>query len=316
MTLFKSTRLFIFIFMLGLTIRVMAQDRPHPGGERPTRTAPDFQATPRSGAENPTFTVPAIPTLSTEGFQKPAGWESFSMPDDWSQFTLPTEAPASAEELKSLLDQLPAEFEIPAEEIATPESSPEAYAAITGFASTYLDVGVAPIYAGVVTGESAQSVSTIESSSIDQIMAQFPPEVQSMLATASQASGIAYWAILSDGTALIYIGECIGENCAVSIQNIQFHVINGSLGAYALYRSGTATSTEQALSMIASTYPAFAGKSMVAVEVEQGYAFTATGFDANSPTIQVIYTGVFSLNGQSVVYAVIGIGEGYAEIVR
>ncbi len=71
-------------------------------------------------------------------------------------------------------------------------------------------------------------------------------------------------------------------------------------------------------------YPKFTGLAFAQVtDIDTGYAFTATtasmGLDpvTNQPVsaAKVIYAGVVSLNGQTYVYALVGVGEGYASVL-
>jgi hypothetical protein len=183
-----------------------------------------------------------------------------------------------------------------------PVSSAEAYEALVVFANDQLGTVVQPLYAGDATQE------------IQQIMTQLPAEVEGY---AALLSGIdtAYWGILNGGVGVVGKLDC---STGCSGENIPAELSSGSAGIYMLsVASPMPADSAGALALITQVYPALNGLAFAEVtNVETGMAYMATAYglgeDANGQGItlaKVVYTGVMSINNQTVVYALVGVGE-------
>lgn len=324
------------IMLLGLIIIVssMAQAQPG-GGPRPTLPAPSTgggapgnlpinpQVTPAAPGINPNIpnlqitpgvpginpnlpnlqlTVPNIPLMLP------------TMPTNWQDFVMPTGIPTSAADLQAALQALDVPYDVTLEAPIF-ENSQVAYTAVVGFGQTYLSTNVAPLYAAEFSTAELAQLTTLsaEAQQLTQITSQFPAEVQAILA---QATGVAYGALLSDGVAVVYTGDCTGEQCSIAMDNLQFTITEGSLGGYGLYRSTNVTSADQALGLIRTTYPALAAVNLAPTTTTSGYAFSAVSGEAANATLQAYYAGTMTVNNQTLVYALVGIGTGYVDIVR
>lgn len=269
-------------------------------------TPPAIQVTPGGNLPQPTLQITPIGGQAEDA--RPAPLLTLTKPADWSGYALPTRS-ASTTDLSAYLTALPFEFST---DVAF-QSSEEAYVAIVGFAADYLGAVVAPLYAGMVDGSAAQ---TADDAQLDQIIALFPEEAQALLASADSLSGVVFWGVMTDGVGVIYSGNCTGDHCAITIDNLQFTITNGSLGAYALYRPTTATNSDSALALVTSVYPALAGMELEAVAVESGWAFTSANINAQAPSVTAYYAGVVNIGEQALVYALAANGEGYVALLR
>lgn len=236
-------------------------------------------------------------------------WENLEIPDDWSQLTIPSDLPTS-DDLQAMWDDLPYDFEFDALDFNF-ASSAEASTAIVGFAATYLGANVSPLYASVVDG----SQSTTSQASIDTIMRQFPAELQAMLASVDDLSGVTYWGLLPDGVASVYTGECNAEQCDISQDNIQLQVTSGSVGAYAVYRDGNPPTVEDITYLLYATYPALYGVGLSPVESDTGTAFVSVAMNPDTAKLSVYYAGVIPAGDQAIVYAVVGVGDVFVQLM-
>lgn len=307
----------LFIIFTLLTTLLMAQGPRGGGGNLPS------EGNRPTGGEVtlPTFTVPEIqvtvPAINTdnlnlESLNLSQSLEDFTMPEDWSDFQLPQDIPTS-EDLQAMWDSLPYDFDFEDIDFSM-ESSETASAAIVGFASTYLGAGVSPLYAGVV--DSSQSVENPEvQQTMNTIISQFPSDIQAMLASAENLSGISYWAVLSDGVGVVYTGDCNSANCSSSMDSVQLQVTSGSLGAYALYRSTNATTQQDALNLLYASYPHLAQMTLEATSSDYGFAFIGTEVNMSAGQLTVYYAGVMPTGDQSIVYAAAGIGDVYVQLM-
>jgi hypothetical protein len=244
----------------------------------------------------------------------------------WSDLlnAIPTEIP----DLESLdLSQIPFAYSMDDLEALLNEllvSSPEAYAALVGFAAESLGTAVAPIYAGDATATiemtASQLANEATAAAMQQILGQFPPETQAMIAQAASISGNAYWGVLSNGAAVLYTDACKDNpNCAINLDVLQVQVSNSSLGAYAVYVPSGAQSSAEAINLIKAAFPALAGMDFLPIPgVNDYYAFMAENYNYGAQGVasgRVVYAGVVSYVGQSLVYAVVVTGEGYLSVV-
>jgi hypothetical protein len=188
-----------------------------------------------------------------------------------------------------------------------PSPSAEAYSAIVIFANDQLGAVVEPLYAGTATGE------------VQALLGQLPEEIQAYFLNTLSISGDAYWGLLYGGVAGVAVGDCTTSDCAVTRDNLDVHLSNGSAGAYSILAdSAMPTTTAEALDLITKVYPRLEGLAFAQITDVEGLAFTATtasmGVDATTgepiSVAKVVYAGTFDLNGQPLVYAVVAVGEG------
>lgn len=271
---------------------------PGLGGERPTR------------GEN-SFTLPDSLTMPEMTLTVPEEWQSYQMPEEWSEFTLPEGFPTDPTDLESFLQGFELPYDLSFDGLPV-ESSTDAVAAIVAFASQYLGTVVTPIYAGSFSAQGGASDSTYTS-----IASTLPTEYQAMLDAAASLSGVGYWAMLDNGVAVIYTGECPADaSCTYSIDMLQFTITDGSLGVYSVYFQGNVTSQEQALQAAYAAYPSLAGMQLTVVPVENGYAFSSVAGSVQAQQLTAYAVSVVSASGQTVVTAGVGVGNAYVEIVR
>jgi len=198
---------------------------------------------------------------------------------------------------------------------ATPTPSAEAYEALVVFANDQLGAVVEPLYAGEAT---------------DAVLATFsylPAELQAYLSNATSISGAAYWGLLNGGVGGVMVGDCATDsaNCVISTDNLSTQLTSASAGAYGLLTMQAMPATPgDALDLITTVYPKLDGLAFAQVtDVEGGLAFTATaasmGYDAATmqpvSVAKVVYAGVVDVNGQAFVYALVGVGEGYVQVL-
>ncbi len=195
-----------------------------------------------------------------------------------------------------------------------PTPSADAYEALVLFANDQLAITVDPLYAGNFTGD------------VQTIMAYLPAEIQAMLLNATSISGSAYWGLMAGGAGVVLVGDCSTNTngCSVNSENLTVQLSSASAGAYGFLVSAAApTTADTALQLVTQVYPKFTGLSFAQVtDVETGYLFMATtasmGTDPATrqaiSVAKVIYGGVVTVNGQSFVYTLVGVGEGFVNI--
>ncbi|RMF81350.1 MAG: hypothetical protein D6737_05310 [Chloroflexi bacterium] len=230
---------------------------------------------------------------------------------------LPQDLPATADELEAYLGQysLPYDYSVENFDDFTFGTSQEAYGAVIAFAQQHLGISPAPIYAWEISGES-QAIDTSDPS-VQQIVSQLPPESQALVESAATISTTSYWGLMADGAAVVYVdAECESGSCAIDLDTLQFSISTASLGGYGFYRLGNVGSESDALSMIVSTFPTLANIPLTGIPVEAGYAFAGTAVDNSSATLLGYVAGVDLSVGQPLVYALVGVGEGYLNVVR
>jgi hypothetical protein len=275
------------------------------GTPRPTRTAPDG-----GGQIQPVGTPFQIPNGAGGQFQ---------LPETWSNFTLPENLPTSRADIEAMLADMELPITWDLESLALEGGSDEAYAAIVGFAQLYLGTAISPIYADEITTTALRErVGQAElPDEVTQIVADLPAELQQILAV---ANGVIYWSILPDGAATVYTGnECNPPTCTVTIENLQVNISSASFGTYLLYRNATVTNSNEAYSLIINTYPTLATYGLTPSESESGYLFAAYDYATSGTTVSGTgaIAGVIPLNTEkSLVFALVGIGDGYVELMR
>lgn len=239
--------------------------------------------------------------------------DTFEVPEDWSQIATLTDEMPSVEEIQALKDQLPHDINIDELDIQ-PQSSATATSAIVGYTRSMLGLTVTPLYAGEY-GDSDVSDNEAAQQTLDLIYSQLGADMQSLLTQADSLSGVAYWALLDDGVALLYTGDCEFDECTIDQQSVQVEITGGSAGVVAIYKDTTVTSPAEAQALVQSTFPYLATIELSETESSAGTAFFA--FDVNLETSQVTayYAGVYESNGKSLVYAVSGIGDAYINVL-
>jgi hypothetical protein len=192
-----------------------------------------------------------------------------------------------------------------------PAPSAEAYEALVVFANDQLGAIVDPLYAGEVTEEVLNALMTLPA------QAQYP----AYLATKMDIAG--YYGLLKGGAAALAVGECpTGQVCQLGT-DIPAELSQAALGVYAI-RTGepVPTTPAEALQLAQLVYPKLTGLEFIQLADVQGYAFMAqtasiATVDGQPATVaKVVLTGVGNYNGQTVVYAAVGVGDMYANLLN
>ncbi|MGB1288122.1 MAG: hypothetical protein ACPG7F_16415 [Aggregatilineales bacterium] len=276
-----------------------------PGGDvRPTRTAP--QVTPPA---IPTITVPDIeitaPAIDVDALAADAqlAWESYQLPDN---------IPTGVEDLEALLTDIELPYMLDTDAITiSPQISEVAYAALTNFALTYLNITINPLFATEISGGRLANLSSTTQSSMDisTVSAMFPEDMQALL---SNVPGTTYGALMADGGALLMVDvDCAASDrdCGLSTDNMYVEISEASLGAYALYRQNSVNSATDAEALLKNTYSALATMAFIPVDVSEGYAFTAISIDVLGFVSTAYYIGTYSADNHTVVYAIVATGR-------
>ncbi len=196
-------------------------------------------------------------------------------------------------------------------------ASVEADAAINGFAGTHLGTVYALLAGGSLNSAtlSPEAIALIQS-----FIAALPAQAQSFIAQMADGSGAAYWGVFQNGMGMVALADCTtNPNCQVTEDNLTLILTSSSGGVYAVYAPASVSDANAALNLLLATYPALTGLSFTpSAEASQGYAFQATAF-SRSGTQSIskgVYGGVVPANAQALVYVVIGVGEGYIEMMQ
>nr|MCU0465255.1 hypothetical protein [Anaerolineae bacterium] len=185
--------------------------------------------------------------------------------------------------------------------------------ALVAFANEQLGLTLTPAYAGTLTAE------------LSTIIAYLPAEMQAYLSAAASLTDAQSFGVWQGGAGAVMVGACSVDNtCAVEAESLSLELTNASAGAYTLLVNTPApTTTEGALELLTTVYPKLNGLAFAQVtNIEAGLAFTATassiGYDSNTQAplsvAKVIYVGVINVNGQALTYALVGVGEAYADL--
>lgn len=238
--------------------------------------------------------------------------QNYDVPENWSEINLTGAMPTSKDDIMAMLDDLP--IDLDSLDIGL-ESSPAATSAIIGFASSMLGLNVTPLYAGQY-GDSDLDSSEIAQETINQVYSQLDGDMQALMSQADSLSGMTYWALLDNGMALLYTGTCDLDQCSISQDMVQVEVTQGSAGAYAIYSDTVPASTADAKALVERTYPYLAGIELSETESSYGTAFFAFDIDMDTQQVTAYYAGVYGAEtGQSIVYAVAGIGDAYINMM-
>lgn len=193
-----------------------------------------------------------------------------------------------------------------------PAPSQEAYQAIVVFANDQLGAVVTPVYAGQVTQETLA------------LLASLPAQAQNPVYSAQNMAVTAYYGLLNGGVAALALGDCSeGASCQLS-GDIPADVSNVALGTYTLQTAEVMPTTPgDALELIQLVYPKLTGLQFTQAADVPGYAFSATttsvALDNNGQpafVTKVVFVGVMDVNGRTMVYATVGLGEAYASMVN
>jgi hypothetical protein len=204
---------------------------------------------------------------------------------------------------------------VPTRTRGTPASSDVAETALTSFASQYLGLSPDLSYAGDFNEASSGA-------NLNKLLSQLPPEEQSFLNAVSSISGAMYWGTFDNGLGVVAVGDCSTDAvCEVNMDNLTLMLSSASSGVYSIYTSGNPTTSSDALKLIQTAFPGLAGLSMQAViDVQEGYAFQAMTSHVVRGSGQVaaeyVFAGVVTSNGQSLVYALVAVGDTFINAAR
>lgn len=239
--------------------------------------------------------------------------DNFEVPDNWAEIDLSDQMPA-LEDIQAMRDDLLEYIDIDSLDLQ-PESDPEATGAIIGYASTMLGTTVTPLYAGEY-GDLDLESNTVAQQTISEIYNQLGADMQALLTQADSLSGVTYWALLDNGLALLYTGDCDLDQCTITQESLQVEITSGSMGAYALYVDTIPADATEAQALVESTYPYLATIALEPTESDYGTAFFAFDVDMDSGAVTAYYAGVYTTDsGQSLVYAVSGVGDAYVNVL-
>ncbi|MBI5959153.1 MAG: hypothetical protein HY866_10485 [Chloroflexi bacterium] len=195
----------------------------------------------------------------------------------------------------------------------TPVPSAEAYQAVTVFANDQLGAVVEPLYAGEATDQVQIAVQAL------------PDELEAFVLKAIPASCGDYWGLINGGVAGVLVGDCSTAARTLNTAALSAELSVSSLGAYGLYANAALPGDPTgALDLITKVYPALEGLAFAQItDVSAGLAFTATaaglGIDPvtgqSLSVAKVVYAGVAQVNGQTFVYAVVGVGQPYVDLI-
>ncbi|MBI1281651.1 MAG: hypothetical protein GC179_26230 [Anaerolineaceae bacterium] len=200
--------------------------------------------------------------------------------------------------------------------LAVPVSSEEAKTVMNSFASTYLGASYDYVYAGTLDGSGG-------SANWDAFVASLPADVQAYISAFTSAAGGSYWGLFKNGLAMTAIGDCSNNpNCTISMDDLNVYLTSASSGVYSVYVAGTVNNANDALSLIYHTYPGLNAAGLQSVTTTQGYAFQAVDYGTGISNKQVTASakievaGVVTVGTQSLVYAVVGVGDGYVGMIQ
>ena len=231
------------------------------------------------------------------------------IPTDFSDIQMPDTMPAT-DELTTMMEEM--ELPISLDDLELPGSSAEAYTGLVGFGQTYLGTTIDPLYASSLNTAGMDMEFPAE---LTSITSELPVEVVAILTT---AEGLVYWGVYQPGAAAVYILLNCNDNCTVTMENIQATLTDGSLGVYSVYTETAVNNDADAQNLILNTYPLLGNYTFEPYAIEVGYAFTSSAVSqgSNLQATGFIAGVVDTDNGQSLVYVVYGVGEGYADLVR
>ncbi len=196
-------------------------------------------------------------------------------------------------------------------------ASEEAATVVNSFASSYLGTSYTFLYSGSLSDSNT-------SENWDAIMAQLPANIQSYITTFTSAAAGSYWGAFQTGIGIVAVGDCTNNpTCTINMDNLNVYLTNASAGVYSTYTADTVASAGDALNLIHAVYPELNGVALQAISSDQGYVFQAVTYATGvSSTKQVtasskLYAaGVINAGTQALVYAIVGIGDGYVGMMN
>ena len=194
-----------------------------------------------------------------------------------------------------------------------PSSSSDAAAVLTSFAGQYLGISPGMIYAA------EGDLSSVDGTQLSTLIAALPDDVQALVEAALASVDVVYGGLYQDGVAALYTGTCSGTSCSTTQGQIQFVLQEGGLGVYGTYTNGVVSDASTALSLVRQTFPALNSISLTAsTSSTSGYSFIGQSTTQANRTAAVTayYVGTYSAGQYTLVYALVGVGEGYVEMVQ
>jgi hypothetical protein len=172
---------------------------------------------------------------------------------------------------------------------------------------------VEPLYAGEATDQVQIAIQAL------------PDDLEAFVINTLPASCADYWALINGGAAGVMVGDCSATAHTINTAALSAELSVSSLGVYGLYANaampGDAAGT---LDLITKVYPALEGLAFAQItDMSAGLAFTATaaglGIDPVSgqslSVAKVVYAGVVQVNGLTFVYALVGVGQPYVDVI-
>ncbi len=187
--------------------------------------------------------------------------------------------------------------------VETFASSPEAYEAIVVFAHDQLGAVVEPLYAGALTQE------------IAAYLLYLPDAIAAYASLFNDVE--AYWGLLRGGVAGVAIVDCASDMMC-TVENLALELSDASGGLFALdVAAPLPADADSALNLITTVYPALNGLPFSQIiDIDEGIGFLATAYgvgadDSGQPltVAKLIYAGVVDVEGQTMVYALVAVGE-------
>ena len=198
--------------------------------------------------------------------------------------------------------------------LAAPGSSEEATSTINSFSSTYL--GITNDYLNAGTFDAGNTFDNW-----DALVAKLPDDVQWYIGAFSYMAGVSYWGLFKSGMGMTTVGDCTDNSaCIISMDNLNVYLTTASAGVYSVYTSEAAADATDALNMIHAAYPNLKDVALEPLVSDQGYEFQTViyGTDASNQQVAVssrLYVaGVIKIGTESLVYAVVAIGDNYVAL--
>jgi hypothetical protein len=225
---------------------------------------------------------------------------------------VPTIAPLS----NSPLPALPERFNpltAPAPQIAQPAiGTPTAEAArmIEDFAAQYLGIELQMQYAADLSqGEAGAQQGDINT--FVSFFKQLPPDGQTLSGGMGKADAV-YWGVFQDGAAMLALGDC-SPDCTLKLDKLDFYLTNSSGGAFGTYVDALPADASEALDLLQAIYPNLAKVYLTPTNGPRGgFAFRASIPALPNAAAGTVYAGTLPVDEQTLAYAVVTIGAGYA----
>jgi len=192
------------------------------------------------------------------------------------------------------------------------QPSAEAYKSLVRFANDQLGAVVEPLYAGELTNDVLAQIDPL------------PNEIINLLLGITQSSGEAYYGLLNGGVASVVVGDCANEGvCALDDAQLDTYLTTDATGLYGFnIDAQMPTSTNDALTQLFQVFPKLEGLTFAQITNVDGYHFTAVtaglGVDENGNSVSVskaVYTGLINIEGRTVAYALVAVGDSFVELM-